>query len=518
MAAIVQTERQVSEDIALPSLTLASCSPSERGLAPRSDAPVLEFFISLRCGDETKKVLWQSSSSLEDLVRVYIREFEERQSWFHPSLTENLKAAIIRRAFHLRDAEYGICYEGFDATDITEGSYIQVASGALRTSLTEVKGSPEYNRKTAWDESKTDQIGAQGQRSKTEAFRQKIWNTVDDPDSSRLAAAITAASLILILFSTTTFCIETLPGLYVHEVSTNSWWYISEAVCIACFTLEAVLRMASCPDKRAYFEDFMNLVDIVAILPFYLELMLNGLEIPGFAVFRVVRLVRVFRLIKVSRGSITVFAVTMRESLRPLYMLVALTSIAMIVFSSLMYYAERGRWNETLRVWERIEQWDCEITITRDNAIPEDYVLKTSLTEGSRCTRKFDVEGLSKNEASFICPFPYAKSTSCTAVYFQSPFESIPAAMPFVLQTMTTVGYGDLYPVTPFGKLLGAVVMLFGMLVIALPITVIGSNFSMVYNSAVVKKDMEEEQGSLDVSLSYSFWRSCCSRLFLHEG
>lgn len=500
MSAIVQKERQVSDDSALPSLnsvTSGSCSPNERGLEPGiSDAPAVEFYISLRCGKETKKVLWQSNSSLEDLVRVYLREFEGRQTWFHPSLTENLKAAVIRRAFNLKDSEYGICYEGFDATDIIEGSYIEVASGALCSSLTDVKENPEYNRKTAWDDSKTNRTAAQG--SKTETFRQKIWNTVDDPDSSRLAAAVTAASLILILFSTTTFCIETLPGLYVHEVSTSSWWYIAEAVCIACFTLEAALRMASCPDKRAYFEDFMNLVDIVAILPFYLELMLNGLEIPGFAVFRVVRLVRVFRLIKVSRGSITVFAVTMRESLRPLYMLVALTSIAMIVFSSLMYYAERGRWNETLRVWERIEQWDCEIVITRDFAIPDDYVFKTSLTEGSRCTRKFDAEGLSKNQASFICPFPYAKSDSCTAVYFQSPFESIPAAMPFVLQTMTTVGYGDLYPVTPFGKLLGAVVMLFGMLVIALPITVIGSNFSMVYNSAVVKKDMEEEQGSLD--------------------
>ena len=48
--------------------------------------------------------------------------------------------------------------------------------------------------------------------------------------------------------------------------------------------------------------DSMNQVDAVAILPFYLELILADVTIPGLSVFRVVRLVRVFRLFKMSRG------------------------------------------------------------------------------------------------------------------------------------------------------------------------------------------------------------------------
>ena len=69
-----------------------------------------------------------------------------------------------------------------------------------------------------------------------------------------------------------------------------------------------------------------------------------------------------------------------------------------------------------------------------------------------------------------------------------SPFESIPATMWWCLVTMTTVGYGDMYPIRWYGRMLGMVVMLSGILVIALPITVIGSNFAEVYAQMELRK------------------------------
>ncbi len=56
-------------------------------------------------------------------------------------------------------------------------------------------------------------------------------------------------------------------------------------------------------------------------------------------------------------------------------------------------------------------------------------------------------------------------------------FSSIPEAMWWGIVTLTTVGYGDVYPVTPLGKFLGAVIALLGIGMFALPAGILGSGF-----------------------------------------
>ena len=56
-------------------------------------------------------------------------------------------------------------------------------------------------------------------------------------------------------------------------------------------------------------------------------------------------------------------------------------------------------------------------------------------------------------------------------------FESIPASIWFVVATLTTVGYGDVFPLTWQGKIMGSLCMLSGILVLALPIVLVGNAF-----------------------------------------
>ena len=56
-------------------------------------------------------------------------------------------------------------------------------------------------------------------------------------------------------------------------------------------------------------------------------------------------------------------------------------------------------------------------------------------------------------------------------------FSSIPASMWWGVATLTTVGYGDIYPITPLGRFLGAIIALLGIGLFALPAGILGSGF-----------------------------------------
>ncbi len=72
--------------------------------------------------------------------------------------------------------------------------------------------------------------------------------------------------------------------------------------------------------------------------------------------------------------------------------------------------------------------------------------------------------------------------SSCVMYYFENPvqpekFSSIPATMWWAIATLTTVGYGDIYPVTVGGKIFAGIISILGIGMFALPTGIIGSGF-----------------------------------------
>ena len=67
-------------------------------------------------------------------------------------------------------------------------------------------------------------------------------------------------------------------------------------------------------------------------------------------------------------------------------------------------------------------------------------------------------------------------------------FGSIPRALWWSLATLTTVGYGDVAPITPLGKILGGFVAILGVGIIAMPAGILASSFSSIEEGSREKK------------------------------
>ena len=154
-----------------------------------------------------------------------------------------------------------------------------------------------------------------------------IWELFEFPDTSFMARLVSLFSMSVILLSIVMFCLETLPAFKERTyVDTDSKtgngtangegsertklvyepvFFVIEAACIAWFTLEYGLRLIASPRKCRFLYQPLNLIDIVAILPFYITLALKATNtnISSLSILRVLRLVRVFRIFKLSRYS-----------------------------------------------------------------------------------------------------------------------------------------------------------------------------------------------------------------------
>ncbi|KAJ1351060.1 hypothetical protein KIN20_006997 [Parelaphostrongylus tenuis] len=274
-----------------------------------------------------------------------------------------------------------------------------------------------------------------------QSLRSRIHNFCEG-DGSLLSTLFTFGSISFVLISVIGLILGTIHEFQVpivkygavstsvNNVSTvnnpkiiwepHSIFGYIETFCITWFTFEFVLRLAVTPSRQKFLVGIMNIVDMTAIIPFYLELGLAifGIDVSSLhdikgalLVVRVLRVLRVVRILKLGRYSsgMRTFAITLRSSARQLGMMGMVLTTGVVFFSTLLYFVEKDE---------------------------ED-----------------------------------------------TPFTSIPATFWWAIVTMTTVGYGDCVPVTIPGKLIASGAIISGVLVLALPITIIVDNFMKVSGS-----------------------------------
>ena len=109
-------------------------------------------------------------------------------------------------------------------------------------------------------------------------YQRALWDLFEKPQSSHCAKMISLLSIGLVLISTLGMCLNTFPWMQSKDVNgepvDNPKLALVEAICISYFTVEFLIRLAGSPDKLQFLKGTMNVVDCLAIAPYYLDLFL----------------------------------------------------------------------------------------------------------------------------------------------------------------------------------------------------------------------------------------------------
>ena len=171
--------------------------------------------------------------------------------------------------------------------------------------------------------------------------RCSVWDFMEKPWTSRGANIFAILSLLVLFISTITFIVSTVEDIKEitgnqtsseaassHQSELSMVCNIVDISSFVFFTLEYVCRFTCSPHRWKFFKKMMNLMDLLILLPFYISLILEGLEdyqIIGRAgkMLRLMKILKIFRVFKLFRhfAGLRAIIYTLKQAYRELGLL-----------------------------------------------------------------------------------------------------------------------------------------------------------------------------------------------------
>ncbi|XP_074471893.1 delayed-rectifier potassium channel regulatory subunit KCNS3-like [Sebastes fasciatus] len=253
--------------------------------------------------------------------------------------------------------------------------------------------------------------------------RSYVWLRLEDPGHSRGSKIIAVASLGLVLTSIIAMCVHSMPEY--QQVDENEKpiedpvLAVLEEICIAGFSAEFIIRLIVAPSCKKFLSNPLNIIDVASILPFYATLALETAD------------------------------------------------------------EEVAEENEDLENMGKVVQVLRLMRVLRILKLARHSIGLRAL--GATVRHSYNEVGL------LLLFLSVGISIFSALIYFaekegeNSELDTIPSGWWWATITMTTVGYGDTCPVTLAGKIVATLCIVCGLLVVALPITIIFNKFSKYY-------------------------------------
>jgi len=341
------------------------------------------------------------------------------------------------------------------------------------------------------------------------SYMERLYFTLDMAENSAfLSKSLSVLSFLTVLLSITFWVCGTIESVrVVPEGCTGigvdqcvpaapDWMAKIETFCVWVFTAEIVGRLLSVGHARRellsqrvliavitgsdaeigfhilsksycfrlvrFLLSFEALFDILSVVPYWVEMWIStdASEISAFRVLYLARVTRIFKLGRALNADLgqfnevhDLFRKVLIQASPAILMTVLLILIALFFFGTFIWFCEKGEW------------------------VPYgDDRLQYNIDQSEGCWMR-----LARDELTWE----------------RSPFDSIPSAFWWTFVTISTVGYGDQVPYTTEGKLVASIAMLYGTVILGLPLFVVGATFGQEYDRLMKASKRRQETTKL---------------------
>ena len=236
-------------------------------------------------------------------------------------------------------------------------------------------------------------------KNKEKNWKVKLHDIIYEADTpaGKLFDIVLLFVILFSIFLVMLESVESIDAQYGYILDISEW------IITILFSIEYLARIITVKNPRKYIFSFYGIIDLLSTIPKYLSLFILGAH--SLVVIRALRLLRVFRILKLTRfiGESANFGKALRQSRAKIAVFITFVIVLCIILGSVMYLIENDK---------------------------------------------------------------------------ESGFTSIPRSVYWAIVTLTTVGYGDIAPITALGQFIASLIMILGYGIIAIPTGIISSEMT----------------------------------------